>query len=542
VVNPWKAEAQRSRAVSFRLAPEASIPLNTASELERQLRRRLRRLSMIAGGAMGSLGVFAAIMRRTHIAADAMSFFTEPPLPGVLILVSLGFFACLALVAPRRPVSIRRLRAIESAGVGLLSIFMILNQTLGLATFGAMIADKPMEVGMAQGAPWAMLIVGYAVLIPGSIRRAFTRTGIVTALAFVPDLLTRPASGFDTTHLLSYLVLKLFIISVMSALAIYGSYRIEELGQQVEVARELGQYLLRRSLGEGGMGQVFLAEHKFLRRPCAVKLIRADQADSELALARFEREVQSAAALTHPNTVHIYDYGRSDDGTFYFAMEFLPGISLDEFVTQYGPLAPERAVHVLVQLCGALQEAHDHGLVHRDLKPGNVMLCERGGMHDVAKLLDFGLVAAIAPEEPNEKITQAGMMMGTPAYMSPEQCAGDETITASSDIYALGALGYFLVTGSPPFAGRSATKTLIAHMSEPAPRLTTVSPGLAEVLRKCLEKSSENRYPSVANLAEALVHSVGAAEWTPLKARDWWRDRQPEGREGRREQALAPSS
>jgi tRNA A-37 threonylcarbamoyl transferase component Bud32 len=528
VVSP-SAGARDSRAVSFRLAPEGAVPLRTATELEHQLRRRLRLISALIGTAVGALGLFALVVRWEHVSNNVTSAFAEPPLPGVLIVVSLGMIGMFVALSPATTPSIRRLRIFESFGVFLLALFLLLNQMASLPTMGAMLLDKPMEVGIAQGAPWAALIVAYGVLIPGSLRRVVIRTAAIAVVAFIPDLVRQTGSGLGPTATSSYFALKAFIIGVMSALGIYGSYRIEELGQQVEVARELGQYLLRRSLGEGGMGQVFLAEHRFLRRPCAVKLIRADQASSEMALARFEREVQSTALLTHPNTVHIYDYGRSDDGTFYFAMEFLPGISLADLVEKHGPLEPGRAVHGLTQLCGALQEAHNRGLVHRDLKPGNVMLCERGGVHDVAKLLDFGLVAEVSPDIADEKITQAGVMMGTPAYMSPEQCAGDEAITPASDIYALGALGYFLLNGSPPFTGRSAMMTIVAHLGEKPPRLDALRPGvpaaLADVLLRCLEKKPADRYPTVTNLGVALLASIGPIQWSSANARDWWSNR-----------------
>ncbi|MEO5568558.1 MAG: serine/threonine-protein kinase, partial [Gemmatimonadaceae bacterium] len=515
------------RPVSFRLAPEASVPVRTTTELERQLRRRLRVIAAIICAATASLAAATIVLHRADIRDNPMSVFTGPPLPGVLAIVAL---LSLAMFATLRPVtqSLRRLRMIESAGTGMITLFLLMNQSLSLP---AMIPDffgLPMEVGMAQGAPWGALIVSFGVLIPSSFRRAATRTAIIATLAFLPDLVLLPGAG-PFHGVMSYLAIKLFIIGIMSALGIYGSYRIEELGQQAEVARELGQYLLRRSLGEGGMGSVYLAEHRFLRRPCAVKLIHAEKANDEVALARFEREVQSAASLTHPNTVQIYDYGRSDDGTFFFAMEFLPGVSLDELVTKHGPLDPARAVHILVQLCGALQEAHDQGMVHRDVKPGNVMLCDRGGVADVAKLLDFGLVGPVQVDESDARVTQAGLVMGTPAYMSPEQCAGDEAVTAASDIYSLGSLGYFLLSGKPPFAGKAAMQMLIAHLHDVPPRLTDlrqeVPAELADALARCLEKKPGDRFPSVSDLAAALVHSVRTAEWRQSDAREWWAKR-----------------
>jgi serine/threonine-protein kinase len=212
------------------------------------------------------------------------------------------------------------------------------------------------------------------------------------------------------------------------------------------------------------MGEVYLAEHVLLRRPCAVKLIRPERAGDPQALRRFEREVQATAALTHPNTVEVYDYGRADDGTFYYAMEYLRGLSLQELVARHGPLPPARAAHLLRQVCGALQEAHAGGLVHRDIKPSNVIVCQRGGVCDVAKLLDFGLVRAPCLGGGAETLTQEGTIAGTPAYMSPEQAKGLEDLDARSDIYSLGALAYFLVTGRPPFVRETAVLTLTLQL------------------------------------------------------------------------------
>jgi serine/threonine-protein kinase len=194
--------------------------------------------------------------------------------------------------------------------------------------------------------------------------------------------------------LFSYLAEMSTWLVIAVGFSIYGSHKISVLRQQAFEARRLGQYQVKHRLGRGGMGEVYLAEHVLLHRPCALKLIRPERAGDPTNLARFEREVQATAALDHPNIVEIFDYGRADDGTFYYAMEYLPGLSLQELVGRYGPLPPERAVHLLRQVCGALQEAHAAGLIHRDVKPGNVLVCKRGGRHDVAKLVDFGLVRA----------------------------------------------------------------------------------------------------------------------------------------------------
>jgi serine/threonine protein kinase len=212
------------------------------------------------------------------------------------------------------------------------------------------------------------------------------------------------------------------------------------------------------------MGEVYLAEHQLLKRPCAVKVIRPSAAADPQALARFEREVRTTALLTHPHTVEIYDYGRTEDGTFYYVMEYLPGYSSAELVERYGPLSPARAVYLLWQVCGALAEAHAWPLVHRDLKPANIFVAERGGIYDFAKLLDFGLVSQ-RPDE-DTQLTQEGSVTGSPLYMSPEQALGS-TPDARSDIYSLGAVAYFWLTGQPPFTGDRPMEVLVAHARDP---------------------------------------------------------------------------
>ena len=517
------APAPRTHSVGFRMPPDASTPVRTTGELEERLRRRLRVTSVIWACATAVIAATAVATHGDELRADPSTFWTEPPLPGALLLVALLTSGVVWSLSPRRRLGLARLRAVEWLGVATTAAFFVVNQTRALGSMLPGLLGKPMELGVAQGAPWGTLIVAYGVLIPSSLRHAGLRTAAIAACAFAPELLLFPGAAGPIRGVGSFLAMKIIMIAIMSALALYGSYRIEALGQDAEAARELGQYLLRRVLGEGGMGRVYLAEHRFLRRPCAVKLIRAEQAGDEAALARFEREVQAAAGLTHPNTVQIYDYGQSEDGTFYFAMEYLPGASLDDVVARHGPLEPARAVRVLAQLCGALHEAHARGLVHRDLKPGNVMLCERGGVQDVAKLLDFGLVAALQPEAADPRITQAGAIVGTPAFMSPEQCVGDAAVAPASDIYSLGALGYFLLTGAAPFGGCGAVQTLVAHVNRTPRPVTELRPevpeALSDVIARCLAKQPSERYPDAASLERALTTALGPTGGTDGGAR-----------------------
>jgi serine/threonine-protein kinase len=432
---PADVSARRIAPAGFRMEAGVS-PIQTGDEFQGQLRSRLRVASLIWACATLVIGVTATVTHWEEIHAKPALLFTEPPLPAVLLSMTLVAVLLTGYLAPARVITLPRLRAVEWIIVAMTAGFFVLNQTLSLSAGTAFdIRDNAMDLGAGLGAPWAAFIVAFGALAPSSAKHCAVRTAVFAACAFLPEIIVFPGTigfGGDAG---TYLAIKLITVGTMSALAIYGAHRIGVLRRDVKEARQLGQYVLRRTLGSGGMGEVYLAEHQFLRRSCAVKLIRPEQAGDEETLARFEREVRAAARLTHPNTIQIFDYGRAEDGTFYYAMEYLPGISLQDLVDEHGPLPPARAGRVLTQLCGALREAHGYGLVHRDIKPGNVMLCERGGLHDVAKLLDYGLVVANQGGDTDVKLTQAGMIVGTPAFMSPEQCGSDAEITAASDIY-----------------------------------------------------------------------------------------------------------
>src|SRR5688572_8714074 len=284
-----------SRARSFRMAPDGSTPVRSESELEERLHRRLRLLSYILAWATGALAATTIVLRWERIAASPRLLWVDPPLPGILLAISVAAALLAWRLSPTRRHDIALLRRLEWLGVILTAGYFALNQAIALAQMLPGFLRRPMELGVAQGAPWGILIVGYAVLVPSSMRHAMLRTSVIAVVAFLPELIRMPAfwSQMASADALAFLSLKVFIIATMSALGLYGSYRIEALGEEAAIARELGQYLLRRVIGEGGMGSVYLAEHRLLKRPCAVKLIRAEQADSEVALARFEREVQS---------------------------------------------------------------------------------------------------------------------------------------------------------------------------------------------------------------------------------------------------------
>jgi serine/threonine-protein kinase len=299
--------------------------------------------------------------------------------------------------------------------------------------------------------------------------------------------------GFLTPGILG-LTLTVWCVATV-ALTATVSRVVYGLVRQVREAMRFGQYTLRDKIGEGGMGAVYRAEHAMLRRPTAVKLLLPDRLDRE-GLLRFEREVQLTSQLSHPNTVAIYDYGRTPNGVLYYAMEYLDGASLEKLVADEGPQAPERVVRILEQAAGSLAEAHSVGLVHRDIKPGNILLCTRGGIEDFAKVIDFGLVKNAAGTEPT--LTQVGALAGTPLFMAPEAASEPEKVSARTDTYALGAVGYFLLTGAPPFDGRTFVEICGHHLHStpipPSERLGKSVPAKLEALiLRCLAKAPEAR-------------------------------------------------
>lgn len=311
--------------------------------------------------------------------------------------------------------------------------------------------------------------------------------------------------------------------SVTVALTVLISHVIYGLQRKVAEAAQLGQYRLDEKIGEGGMGMVYRASHAMLRRPTAIKLLAPDRSGGK-ALARFEREVQTTATLTHPNTVAIYDYGRTPEGVFYYAMEYLDGIDLEALVSIDGPQPPARVAHILAQVAGALGDAHRFGLVHRDIKPANVILCERGGVADFAKVVDFGLVKDLVSESTNA--THDDAITGTPLYMAPESIAAPDSTDGRSDLYALGAVGYFLLTGEPVFQAASVIEVCAQHLHaevvSPSTRAErALPPKLEALIVACLAKDPAHRPASADALLRALS-SLDIEPWSADQATAWW--------------------
>jgi len=326
---------------------------------------------------------------------------------------------------------------------------------------------------------------------------------------------------------------------ICAGIALVGSRVIYRMGTDISRARRMGSYRLVEKLGEGGMGEVWKAEHRMLARPAAIKLVRGGLGTGPgrsegTEHHRFEREVQATAQLRSPHTVEVYDYGLSEDRSFYYVMELLDGLSLEELVKRYGPLPPERAVHILRQACHSLGEAHARGIVHRDVKPANLFLCRYGQDLDFVKVLDFGLVKrAGAPSRRDVKLTAVGTFAGTPAYGSPEGAAGEgDEVDPRSDLYSLGCVGYWLLTGRTVFRASSPMLMLVQHIHqqpEPPSRHAelAVPPELDEVILDCLRKDKAERPHSAEILASRLAALGFADDWTPERARQWWEAHRP---------------
>ncbi|MBI4503845.1 MAG: serine/threonine protein kinase, partial [Gemmatimonadetes bacterium] len=368
--------------------------------------------------------------------------------------------------------------------------------------------------------PWKMLLAGFlaASMDPLTMWIAIG-AGHYRPQSFLDPLLM---------HYPNYLLL---------GVAVVISHVVTRLGQQVTKARELGSYQLGELLGQGGMGEVYVATHRLLVRSAAIKLIRPEMVGgegegAEVAMKRFRREAQVAATLRSPHTVELYDFGVTDDQTLYFFMELLDGMDLEKLVRQFGPVPADRTVHILRQVCASLSEAHARGLVHRDIKPANIHLGQLGLEHDFVKVLDFGLVKSVAGTTGEHSLaTMAGLPPGTPAYMAPEMLLGEAT-DGRADIYALGCVAYYLLTGQLVFDAANPMQMIARHLQdEPVPPSQrtelVIPPALDQVVLRCLAKKPEQRPSSAQDLAGQLGAVRFENPWTEERATQWWRVNRP---------------
>lgn len=484
------------------------------------LLRRLRMASLLLG-----LGATAFLLRGFWLGEyqsqhDRKMMLLDGVLAGILFSVSAFLWW--------RPCQCKyRLRLCEAITFGAPAAFFIFWNFSELCACNPELLSKvAFEFPLRTAFPWVILIFTYGIFIPNSLKGVISVVSLMVISPIVGAVMTGMKIEQVSEVLYSGGLSEMIILLLIAATtAVYGSHRVDSLRREAFDAKSVGMYTLRKQIGSGGMGEVYLAQHRLLKRPCAIKLIRRDKVDDENVLLRFESEVQATAGLTHPNTIEIYDYGHTEEGTFYYAMEFLPGLNLQEIVERFGPLSQERVVYLLRQVCSALAEAHLKGLIHRDIKPGNIFSAERGGLFDVAKLLDFGLVKYHRTEDVSLELTMEGAVVGSPLYTSPEVVTGDGAPGPRSDIYSLGASAYYLLTGKPVFEGENALKVMFAHASQTVKPLREhnpdILPELEAVIMKCLQKKPDDRYQTSEELLEAL-EELPVQCWSQKKAAEWW--------------------
>jgi eukaryotic-like serine/threonine-protein kinase len=488
-----------------------------ANEEERgQFQRRLGLTSLLLFVLAGTFWLITAISIAVVAPHEAHHLWTSHAGQAQLAATSLGLFVWIYTeLAPRSA------GALDAAD---------LLCAMGICTGWAAMASfqqphvRPDLVGLLA---CTYTLIMRSALIPSTP----ARSAVVSAVALVPLIAVTHlrVANQPTTSLLSPAVYAAIWAVLAVGATTTTSYVIYGLRLEVRKAMQLGQYLLEEKIGEGGMGTVYRASHALLRRPTAIKLLSGG---TEQAIERFEREVQLTASLTHPNTIAVFDYGRTPDGVFYYAMEFLDGVTLEDLVDATGAQPPSRVVHVLLQACGALREAHAAGLVHRDIKPANLMLTTRGGVLDFVKVLDFGLVKE-APASAGAALTHQSAILGTPYYMAPESILDPQSVDGRADIYALGATAFYLLTGKRVFDGASLVEVCSKHLHEAPALPSSVRAGLPASLDRivlaCLAKKPEGRPQDALELAR-MLRDAGIAPWTEADAVRWWSenaDRRP---------------
>ena len=395
------------------------------------------------------------------------------------------------------------------------------------------------------------LVLMWAAILPSTPAKTLVM-GLIAASMNPVGMLVAHSRGTWQFGSVSDVLVMHYPDFLLVGVAVLVSHVVTRLGQHVAKAREMGSYELGELLGSGGMGQVFRATHRMLARPAAIKLIRPEMIApgsgdaAELAVKRFRREAEVAANLRSPHTVELYDFGVTEDQTLYFVMELLDGVNLDELVRQTGPVPAIRAVHILRQVCESLEEAHAGGLVHRDIKPANIHVGRLGLRYDFVKVLDFGLVKSVAQASSEQSMrTATGIAPGTPAYMAPEMILG-EPLDGRTDLYALGCVAYFLLTGQPVFEGDAPMHVMAKHLhAVPAPPSKRapfdVPPALDRLVLACLAKVPGDRPQDAAELARSL-DAIGGDRWSQAQAAEWWRVNPPVRGEGPDSSLSGPNS
>ena len=517
-------------AAEVRGSPSSGGPSTGAlpPELLHQSVRRLRVLALLY-----SFIFFMAAFFPRLLFADTRAQLFSAPVNWVPSAVSIAVGAALAALT-----FVRELPPARLLNIGLM--FEIVScYGIALAEF----LDSPM-LQMATGHEWhglswvAAWVPLFTVVIPTRPRKAaiVTLASVSAVPVVIGSLIASEHTAFrpDAATFFLNIILPYLLITVM---AYVGARVVYTLGRAITEARKLGSYELVERLGEGGMGEVWRARHRLLARPAAIKLIRAtaeSAGPSPDAIGRFKREAHVTASLSSPHTVQLFDFGIADDGTFYYVMELLNGLDLETLVQRHGPLPPERAIYLLRQACQSLAEAESRGLVHRDIKPANLFVCRLGVEYDFVKVLDFGIAKMTegGKETGVLNLTRDNIVRGTPSYIAPEQALGATPIDSRADIYSLGCVGYFLLTGEPVFSGETPLAIAVHHVQTPpvAPSSRSelpIPPMLDRVILACLAKEPGDRPQSAGELSRQLGEIVGCDPWTVERARAWWEMHQP---------------
>ena len=487
------------------------------------LRAASRRLGVISllGAGLWALGLTESLLGNAD--HHAHGILQGDVIAGLSILVSLGLF----LYSRRRD---RDPEAIINLGLGYLIV-------MGFG-IGQLFHGKVFEPGHPVGPmiSWiGVMVLMFAAIVPSTPLKTAIAGLVAVSMNPVGMFIAQARGNWDFGPPINALVMH-YPDYLLVGIAVVISHVVTRLGQQVAKAREMGSYELGELLGAGGMGQVYRATHRMLARPAAIKLIRPEMFGgtaerAKLAVTRFRREAEVAATLRSPHTVALYDFGQTEDQTLYFVMELLDGMDLETLVRQKGPVPAARAIHILRQVCESLEEAHARGLVHRDIKPANIHIGIVGLRHDVAKVLDFGLVKWIEGGGPGTNLsleTEAGMTPGTPGYLAPEMATGG-TIDGRTDLYALGCVAYYLLTGSLVFESNTAVEMIAKHLHEepvaPSRRTHLVIPeALDKLVLACLAKKPADRPTDAAALSTALAAIHLDQPWSEEQAMRWWQD------------------
>jgi eukaryotic-like serine/threonine-protein kinase len=507
--------------------PKARVPLATSfsPELMAEASRRLGWLGL-------TYAVFSVV---THFGHRALLLSSGSTDVGLHAADALGL-GTVALALAVYTVSRRRLLSHER----------LLELGLAFQIVGAIdIAGTRAWTALVQtpDALWGLVpaecvwIVVYPLVVPSVPRKALLASLIAASPGPAAVMLAATFGGEVIEHPAAIAIYYLMTTYACAVGAYAVSRMVYWLRLRLKRAREIGSYELIERIGQGGMGEVWRARHRLLARPAAIKLIRNDLLGSsdrtrEAALRRFEREARETAALRSIHTIDVYDFGITEEGDFYYVMELLDGISLEHFVQRFGTMEPARVAFVLRQVCHSLDEAHARGLIHRDVKPANIFLCCLGPDHDFVKVLDFGLVKHVQAA-PGTMLTGEGETAGTPAYMPPEIALGSAVLDGRADIYSLGCVAYYLLTGDPVFSHRVALATALAHVQEdPVPPSERseheIPPALEALILQCLAKDPTARPASASELGDCLAATVPSAAWTNQMAHRWWELHDPQ--------------